>query len=290
MATAARLDKSTNVRSRKEAVPVWLKTGVHVLQALSPQATARAAAPLFFRTQRSRANGDPAVSTGRRLEIPFGGERIAAWSWGSGPAVLLVHGWNGRASQLGAFVEPLVASGMRAVAFDHVGHGESTGGSASMAEMAEAIAAVSRAVGETRAVIAHSLGAAATVLALHDGLAIDRAVLIAPPITPEPWFRRFRTLLGLDDETGALTRAHIERRVGRTFEELHGPTLAKHLRQRALIVHDRDDREVPIEAGEALSYAWEGSRFLVTAGLGHNRILRSEGVIESARRFVTAAP
>src|ERR1700745_2707030 len=32
--------------------------------------------------------------------------RVAAWRWGHGPAVLLVHGWEGRGSQLGALVQP----------------------------------------------------------------------------------------------------------------------------------------------------------------------------------------
>src|SRR5690606_4048792 len=104
--------------------------------------------------------------------------------------------------------------------------------------------------------------------------------------TPEPWFRRFGHALGLDERALELARAAIERRVGRRFDELHVPTLARSVERRALIIHDRDDREIPIEAGEALSYAWQGSRFLVTAGLGHNRILRSPGVVESARRFL----
>ncbi|HEY8430986.1 MAG TPA: alpha/beta fold hydrolase, partial [Sandaracinaceae bacterium] len=202
--------------------------------------------------------------------------------------ILLVHGWNGRAAQLAPFVDPLVASGFRVVAFDHVGHGDSTGSSTTIAQMAEAIAAVSRASGGTEGLVAHSLGAGASVLAMHDGLPIRRAVLIAPPLTPDPWFAHFGRMLGLDERASAYARAEVERRVGRRFDELHVPTLASVLRQPALIIHDRDDREVPIGAGEALSYAWRGSRFLVTAGLGHKRILKAPGVLESVRRFLLA--
>src|SRR3954471_12912224 len=50
---------------------------------------------------------------------------VAAWKWGQGPTVLLVHGWEGRGSQLGSFVEPLVAAGLSVVAFDAPGHGDS---------------------------------------------------------------------------------------------------------------------------------------------------------------------
>ncbi len=288
MTASVQVKKSTNVRSG-DALP-WIRRGVGALQAVAPAAAARAAVHLFFRTRRMPESdeGRALTASARPFTVPLGGERLAAWSWGEGPAVLLVHGWNGRATQLGAFVEPLVASGLRAVAFDHVGHGDSSGSSTTIPQMAEAIATVARASGGASAVIAHSLGAGAAVLAMHDGLAVERAALIAPPLTPDPWFAHFGRVLGLDERTTAIARAEVEKHVGRRFEELHVPTLASSLRQPALIVHDRDDREIPVGAGEALSYAWRGSRFLVTAGLGHKRILGSPGVLESVRRFVLA--
>lgn len=268
-----------------------MRRGVGALQSVAPDAAARAAVHLFFRTQRlaPKPGEQDVLATASSFTIPFQGEALSAWTWGSGPAVLLVHGWNGRATQLGSFVDPLVASGFRVVAFDHVGHGASTGASTSLVQMAEAVACVARIAGGAHGVVAHSLGAGAAVLAMHDRIvAPERAVLVAPPLAPEPWFRQLGAALGLDPRTYSLARAALERRVGRTFDELHVPTLARSLRQRALIIHDRDDREVPIEAGEALSYAWPGSRLLVTAKLGHQRILRSPGVIESARRFLLA--
>ncbi len=279
--------KSTTVRT--DSLP-WIRRGVGVLQAVAPQATARLAVQLFFRTRRMPSDGEgrAAMTTARPFVVPFEGERVAAWSWGEGPAVILAHGWNGRATQLLPFVEPLVASGRRVIAFDHIGHGESSGSGTTIAQMAAVTAAVAGSVGGASALVGHSLGAGASVLAMHDGLAVGRAVLIAPPLTPDPWFAHFGRVLGLDERTTAFARAEVERHVGRTFDELHVPTLASKLRQPALIIHDRDDREVPIGAGEALSYAWQGSRFLVTAGLGHKRILRSPGVIESVRRFVLA--
>lgn len=288
MAASAQSGKSTNVRA-DNGLP-WLRRGVGILQAVTPETAALAAVHLFFRTRRMPATseGRALMASGKHFIVPFAGEELAAWSWGEGPAVVLAHGWNGRATQLAAFVEPLVASGFRAVAFDHVGHGESSGTSTTIPQMAAATAAVAQASGGARAIVAHSLGAGAAVLAMHDGLAVDRAVLIAPPLAPDPWFAHFGRVLGLDERTTAIARARVERHVGRRFDELHVPTLASKLRQPALIVHDRDDREIPIGAGESLSYAWQGSRFLVTAGLGHNRILRSPGVLESARRFLLA--
>jgi pimeloyl-ACP methyl ester carboxylesterase len=50
--------------------------------------------------------------------VSYGAEQLAVWSWGSGPAVLMVHGWEGRGSQFHSFMPPLSASGFRVVAMD----------------------------------------------------------------------------------------------------------------------------------------------------------------------------
>lgn len=277
------------VRGGAPVLPPWLRGGVGALSAVSPQLAARAAATLFFRTRRrpERAGEREVMVRGARFSVPFEGEVLRARSWGAGPTVLLAHGWNGRASQLAPFVDPLVSAGLRVVAFDHVGHGESTGAATTIVQMARATRAVTDASGGATAIVAHSLGAASATLALSEGLWVDRVVLIAPPIMPEPWFDGFARLLGLDGPTASATKRRIEAHVGRPMSSLRGPDIASDLTVPALIVHDRDDREVPITAAEALHAAWPSSRMLVTAGHGHRRILRVPGVHEATRRYLT---
>ena len=68
-----------------------------------------------------------------------GGQRVAGWSWGDGPAVYLVHGWAGVGGQLAAFVPPLLAGGFRVVTFDAPGHGASAGRRSSIIHFADAL-------------------------------------------------------------------------------------------------------------------------------------------------------
>jgi len=51
--------------------------------------------------------------------LTINGINIKAWKWGSGPSVLLVHGWNGRGMQLGRFVDPLLAAGYQVITSGH---------------------------------------------------------------------------------------------------------------------------------------------------------------------------
>lgn len=282
--TTTRSDKSTNVRSRLAVARGTLQA----LGAVSPPLAGRLAYRLFTTTQRRdpREGERDVLSSARRFVVPFEQERMVAWSWGRGPTALLAHGWNGRATQLAGFVEPLRAAGFRVVAFDSVGHGSSTGSRANIVDFAKTIAAVADAAGGAHSVIAHSMGGAATTIALADGLELERAVFIAAPIDPGRWVAQFTKMLALDDVVEGRFRAELARRAGRPPSELHGELLAPHLRVPLLAIHDVDDREVPASSSVALTRAWPGAQLHETQGLGHQRILTDPDVIARSVRFV----
>lgn len=101
---------------------------------------------------------------------------VAHWTAGSGPAVLLVHGWEGTHADLDGFVEPLLARGARVAALDLPAHGESSGTTALLTDCAEAIVALGAAIGPLAGAIAHSAGCPSLALALKAGLRARRLV------------------------------------------------------------------------------------------------------------------
>jgi pimeloyl-ACP methyl ester carboxylesterase len=214
---------------------------------------------------------------------------MQAWAWGEGPTVLLVHGWNGRATQLGGFVGPLVSRGYRVVAFDALGHGQSPGGRLSLPELAACIRQVADELGEVYGIVAHSLGGAATTLALSQGLQVERAVLISPPADPRRFLEAFSATLGITDAVRARLQQRIERRLAMSMQDMLVHVIARSMHTPALIVHDRDDKEVPVEVGRSIAEAWPGAELVITEGLGHQRILRADAVIDVATHFIDAA-
>lgn len=64
--------------------------------------------------------------------------------------------------------------------------------------------------------------------------------------------------------------------------------LARQLDVPGLVIHDQDDRDVPIEEGAAVARAWPGAQFVRTTGLGHRRILRDPEVIARAAAFIAS--
>jgi pimeloyl-ACP methyl ester carboxylesterase len=282
----ARAHSSTNGRAFSLRLA---RAAFAALSGISPGLAARAGETLFLtppppaRPERERRE----LAAWRRFEVDTETGRLAAWRTGHGPAVLLAHGWGGRGGQLAAFGPALAEAGCSAVTFDAPAHGESPGRHASVALFARTISAVARAVG-AQAVVGHSLGGAATALAVTRGLSVRAAVLIGTPPSPASFFEAFGDEMRLGAAVRAAMQARIERRVGARFEDLDLPTVARRQpRLPMLVVHDRGDREVPFTSAAAIAGSWPGARLLGTTGLGHRRILRDEGVIRDSTSFVT---
>ena len=205
---------------------------------------------------------------------------VAAWRWGTGPTVLLVHGWEGRGSQLGALVEPLVSAGLSVVTFDAPGHGDSPGNRLYLTDHADCVIDVAAGVGPVHAIIAHSFGAAAVLLA-HARGAVDapRNVMIAPNVLIDDAVHRFARTVALDAADQSSLEATLATSSGLGVDALRIDRLVGTRDSGLLVIHDRDDREVPFVHGERLAELWPNARLVATQGLGHRRILREPAVI-----------
>lgn len=281
------LKNSTTVRSLPLGLRA-LRAGLWLASRTSEPLATRVALDLFLRPRRFRR---PAWESALLFhadteKVAWHGRTLPLWSWGEGPVVLLVHGWEGRGSQLGAMVEPLVQKGFRVVTFDAPGHGDGPGRRSSIPEVADAIAAVRAHVGPVHAAVAHSMGAVGLMLAASRRSVAARHVCIASPTHVSTAFASFSDALGLDPSmTRALSHA-MEDRFALRLEELELDVLADRLDVPTLVVHDRDDRDVAFPSGERLAATLPSARLFATSGLGHRKVLRDPRVIEELVAFV----
>ncbi len=290
----------TNVRSEmtREAV----RWSVKLLRPTAPDLALRLAERAFLTAPRHRrpAWEAAALEGARPWRVPFAGSHLPAWTWeASRPdakTALLVHGWEGRGSQLASFVAPLRARGFRVVAFDAPGHGESAGRTSSAVHIALAIERMVHALSHSGtgvdAILAHSVGGAATALALHLGSvpADTRLVFVCPPISPARFAGAFANYLGLEAAEKVELEARIERRLGVGLHQLDVTRVAHEFTAPLLLVHDAEDREIPFSDAETFAHAWPGAKLLRTEGLGHRRILRSPDVLRAAAEFAAGHP
>ncbi len=212
------------------------------------------------------------------FEVPTAAGPLVGWEVGSGPTVLAVHGWGGASTDLAVMAGRLAAAGRRVVAVDLPAHGASPGQRTDLFEFARAVAALGERAGPLDGVVAHSLGSVATLLAVADGLDVPRAALVAPPATLAGAVARFCRALGLGDRGEALLRSRIEAAFGHdVWQRLDVATTAPLVDSDVLVVHDVDDREVPVADGVRVARAL-GTEPVLTTGLGHGRILADDAV------------
>ncbi len=190
--------------------------------------------------------------------------------------------------ELGA--PPLLARGYRIVAIDGPAHGHSRGQRADPFRFADALLEVQQTFGPLRGVIAHSMGGGGLAIALANGLVAERAVLIASPASLHEVLHRFADAMHLPTRATAhfvdRLRAQVVARGHRDVDLL---PLVSTLPTRALVVHARDDREVPFTDGERIARAWPSAQLVAVEGVGHRRILRDAATITTAVEFVASA-
>ena len=265
------------------------RAGIGVIGRVAPRATARRLLDAYMRPPRIPAppREIEALSGVERFTIPWRDVELAAWSWGTGPSVLLAHGWAGRAGQMAAFGPALAAAGFRAVAIDAPAHGQSGGRDLTIADYAEAIGHVGAALGGVAGVIAHSYGAPSTAVALHLGkLSVARLVFVGAPITQARYVAKFERVWRLPARVTRHWRKLVEQRLGFAVEGTDLTQIAGAMTTPLLVAHCHDDDDVPLEDARRLAAAWPGARLVETQGLGHRRILRDLLVVEAAVRFI----
>ena len=272
----------------------WLRWQLGAWWAVAPVLGCRQAWRVFTTPRRlpTKAWEAPALADARRRTVAAETGPIAVYEWGpaAAPAVLLVHGWEHRASFWRAWVAPLLAAGYRVAALDGPAHGASAGRRTTLTDFGGAVQAVANTLGEVRAIVAHSFGAASVAglpVRLPAGAALPRLVLISAPEGPRLVAERFAEFLHLPADLVRRFAEHIERSTGRTADSFAaaaaGPGTGA---EQVLVLHDEADEVIPFAEGQQIAAAWPGARLHATRGLGHNRILRDAGVIAEAIDFV----
>ena len=216
---------------------------------------------------------------------------VSAASWGDGPGrpVLLVHGWQGRGTQLGQFVAPLVRSGRPVIAVDAPGHGDSPAGRFTPVAFADALLRLRDEAGPLDGIVAHSMGAAAVMAAVRGGLRTASLALIAPMRSFTDMVGRVGRSLGYPPGTpaGARYLQLASEALGRPLAELD-LDLDVVRGTPVLLCHDANDETIPVASTRRVARDWPGAAYIETTGLGHGGILADPGVVSAVVRHISA--
>ncbi len=229
------------------------------------------------------------LERGTNFRIPFEGGELAVTTWGEGPAVLLMHGWGGARAQMTGFIDPLLATGYRVVAYDQPAHGESDGKGTNLLEIAPTMDLIAQQEGSFHAIIAHSFGTLITSYEL-----VNRKF---PPPARLVYFGafnrlmdslpRFQVLAQLPDEIIEGLRAMIYENFGQdVLESITNELLTPQINIPALMFHDVMDNVTPVEDSRAIAQVWKNTRLIETEGLGHRGALQAKSIHDQVVKFL----
>ncbi len=265
---------------------------------IAPNWTARNAAKTFLTPRRfeSKEWEEIAEKKGIRFQLSDG---ISAIRWlpepvsdqqkSTGMQILLVHGWESRATQMYGLVDALVNQGYTVVAVDMPGHGHSKDNTSNPHVFAQTVQLAQTKLGHFHTIIGHSMGAGATAIAVGKGVTTKNLILISGPSSIENVLRRFSMIAGLNKKTTNKFLMFIGRYVGVPASDLDSVKLLQQCDIPTLLIHDESDIEVPVSESKRLVSAFTNAELLVTQGFGHRKILKSDEVIQKISDFVSTA-
>lgn len=246
-------------------------------------------APLFRRMMlkpRRHVRPPPVLAlpgADQRLDL---GDGLVAWRWGEGPRVLLVHGFEGNRAQFGAIIEALLARGLSAIVLDVPAHGESAGDELTAVKFVAAIERTLVQLGPVHAVVGHSMGGAMSLFSVAHGGGASRVALVSAPSSLKRELQRFAGAVGLSKRGTRAFIASVENRVGRPAADFDVRHIAGRVDLPLLLIHDQTDRQVPVAEAARVAHALPRAQFMVTRGLGHNRLLADPAVVTAIVDFV----
>lgn len=233
---------------------------------------------------------NPKTGTKTDLRVPKDFQQLAiktrdgsvhAFRTGSGPVVIFVHGWGGTASQFFPLMRGLSQCGFSALAFDHLGHGQSdekpTTLQQSISTLNHILEVVKKNFSEgLSAIVGHSTGCI-TIASANQALIRNRPLFLISPVFNYKLFILHKIArLDLHKDLIKQYAAHFSK----TYQHDYGRfELARNLEKYSdvtVIAHDHSDSDSPVSDSIKFCSSHPLTKLLLTREYDHFRILHSE--------------
>jgi pimeloyl-ACP methyl ester carboxylesterase len=221
--------------------------------------------------------------------LEFKSFQIQEYCWRGGDRkILLIHGWEGQAGNFSSLIAPLNQAGFTVYAFDGPSHGFSSIGQTSLFEFTELVGLLIR-KHQPESLISHSFGGVATSYALHSNpdLSVKRYALLT---TPDKFSERIQAVVdqvGVTEKVRDKLVSRLEQETPRPVAEMNVSDFVKTAGvAKALIIHDQNDRIIPIQQSKNVCDNWPVCEFKTVEGTGHFKILSDTLVIDSLIDFL----
>jgi pimeloyl-ACP methyl ester carboxylesterase len=262
-----------------------------ILQCIAPPLATKYAIKLFGTPIRFKTPAREKImaksAQKELLFIPELNKKVMVYTYGySKRKVLLVHGWSGRGTQLYKIADKLLENGFMTISFDAPAHGESEGKYTMMTEFITIAKFLEEKYGSFEFAVGHSLGGMAVLNSIKEGLSIKKAIIIGSGDIITDIITVFVNKIELNQRMVEKMKRFFYNKFGENIDDYSASIAAKSVEIPVLIIHDTEDREVPVSCAHNIRQNTEQGELLITNGLGHTRILKDDFVIKSIVEFI----
>jgi pimeloyl-ACP methyl ester carboxylesterase len=220
--------------------------------------------------------------------IPSLNKEVAVYTYGNCKRkALLIHGWSGRGTQLYKIADKLLENGFMTISFDAPAHGKSTGKTTMMTEFIETTKILNEKFGPFEIAIGHSLGGMTVLNSVKQFLTVKKAVIIGSGDIITDIIINFINKLELNLKLVEKMKKIFFKKFNQDIDNFSASVAAKSVKIPTLVIHDSEDREVPVTCSYNIRENLEFGELIITNGLGHTRILKDTTVIKKIIEFIS---
>jgi len=255
------------------------------ISTIAPRFSSFAGKHILMRPHGKRIYNDGCITPEKELNLFTSMGKAHINLFGQGNQVIIVsHGWADSSQSFNKMILSLTEQGYLVAAIDHIGHGKSTGNKSHLLSFIETMELLIEHFIEERidvkGIVAHSMGAIATLNLPHYLLEDKKIILISSPINFfELMFEKVEQV-GISRKLLKRVLENISHKYGKKWQQLSSEYHRDKLTLDMTFIHDRHDRFAPITDLESFLQD-EKPRILTTSGLGHTRILGDTSVIDN---------
>ena len=219
--------------------------------------------------------------------IPSIQKDIMVYTYGySKKKVLLLHGWSGRGTQMHHIADKILENKMMVVTFDAPAHGLSSGKTTNMLEYLETIDFLDKKFGPFEASIGHSWGAMTLLNAVARNIKFKKIVIIGADDKISDVIKSFVNKFELDPFLVHKIIEHYNKKLKFEINSFSSGNVAKKVKIPTFIIHDTQDKYVPVSSAYRIRQNLQDGLLLITNGLGHHKIFKDKQIIQRIVNFI----
>lgn len=267
----------------KKLIPKLFK----LLSAISPYLAAKLALKLFMHPRRVKRSDEEMQFLQTGKQVTFTSKRKAR-TWGEGPVIWLLHGWESRGSTFFKLIPLLLEKGYKVIAWDGPAHGDSPGKSTHVPDYAHSLAVdMDEGVFDAPvAILGHSFGGAALAVFFKIHAVPRKVVICSAPTRIQYIFSNFAKMINLSEKAAIKFIKLAESGSGYSLTD--GSLINNDLSVSSdvLIVHDKEDTVIPFSDFQVLKNTWESGQFIATENLGHRLTIKDAEILKTIVDFI----